>query len=229
MIARSFKSVAWVAAIGAAALICYMFSLRVAEERAGLAQLEAQILKTERSIRTLKTELGTRGRVQQLQHWASADFGFTSPGANQFLENDVTLARLDNPADAPAMEAPVQMAAAPAPVPAAPRIVQASAPAAPPVRPAVRQARAEPATPANPLLHRASVVRPEAPAAQARPAPRAAGAPVAAVAAARAPAAAAPAKPKAATARPAASLVNQRTLSDISARSQAERSARQAR
>jgi hypothetical protein len=225
MIARSFTSVAWVAAIGAAALICYMFSLRVAEERAGLAQLEAQILKTERSIRTLKTELGTRGRVQQLQHWASADFGFASPGANQFLENDVTLARLDNPADAPAMEAPVQMAAAPAPVPAAPRIVQASAPAPAPARPAVRQARAEPTAAANPLLHRASVVR--APAAQARPAART---PVAAAATVRAPAAAAPAaKPKAAAPRPAASLVNQRTLSEISARSQAERTARQAR
>ena len=47
MIARSFKSVAWVAAIGAAALICYMFSLQVAEERAGLAELEGEIVQLE--------------------------------------------------------------------------------------------------------------------------------------------------------------------------------------
>jgi hypothetical protein len=40
---QGFKSVMWVAAIGAAALICYMFSMRVAEERAGLAELESQI------------------------------------------------------------------------------------------------------------------------------------------------------------------------------------------
>ena len=66
MIARGFKPVVWVAAVGTAALGCYMLSLRVAAERAELAGLEREIVSTQQQIRSLQTELGTRGRVQQL-------------------------------------------------------------------------------------------------------------------------------------------------------------------
>jgi hypothetical protein len=152
MIARRFTSVVWVAAIGTAALACYIFSAQVAEERAGLSDLEAQIRRTEQSIRTLKTELGTRGRVHQLQHWASADFGFTAPTAGQFLEGEVTLASLDAPVAAPALEAPVQTAQAPAPVAELPRAIQAAAPRQA-EKPVVRQASAERS--ATPALRRA--------------------------------------------------------------------------
>jgi len=118
MSARSFKSVGWVAGIGAAALTCYMFSLSVAAERAELAELDSQIVELRSSIRTLNTELGTRGRVHQLQHWASADFGFTAPAASQFLENEVTLAQLEVRSETSPMEAPVRMASAPQAAPA---------------------------------------------------------------------------------------------------------------
>lgn len=111
MIARNFKAVGWVAAVGVAALICYMFSLRVAAERAELDRLDRQIAQVQGSIQTLNTELGTRGRVQQLQHWASNDFGFQAPTAGQFVDGEVALARLDV-RDEPAVEAPVQMASA---------------------------------------------------------------------------------------------------------------------
>ena len=57
MIARGFKPVAWVAAIGTAALGCYMLSLRVASERAELTGLERRIVNTQKSIRSLQTEL----------------------------------------------------------------------------------------------------------------------------------------------------------------------------
>ena len=201
MIARSFKSVAWVAAIGFAALICYMFSLKVAEERAGLDQLDAQIGQVERSIRTLRTELGTRGRVHQLQHWAAADFGFTSPGAGQFLDSETTLARLEMPVEASAVEAPVRMAAAPAQAPQPAQVVQASAPApaAAPARPAVRQAAVTPQAAERPLLRQAALARAEAPAA-ARPAAATRPAPAAARTTARA-APPAPAGPAPAAAR----------------------------
>jgi hypothetical protein len=66
MIARSFKSVIWVATVGGAALACYMVSLRVATERADLVKVEHQILAAKREIRMLQTELGTRGRMSQL-------------------------------------------------------------------------------------------------------------------------------------------------------------------
>ena len=44
MIARGFKPVVWVAAVGAAALGCYMLSLRVAAERADLTSLQHRIV-----------------------------------------------------------------------------------------------------------------------------------------------------------------------------------------
>lgn len=202
MIARRFTSVVWVAAIGSAALTCYIFSSQVAEERAGLSELEAQIRRTEQSIRTLKTELGTRGRVHQLQHWASADFGFTAPTAGQFLEGEVTLASLDAPvaAPAPAPEAPVQMAQAPAATAQLPRAIQASAPHQA-ERPAVRQASAERTT--APALRRAVADAAETPAVT-----RAAARTV----------------PSTATPRRAA-LVGESTLRDLDSRARDERSA----
>jgi hypothetical protein len=205
MIGRGFKSVVWVATIGIAALVCYMFSLRVAEERAGLAELEGQIRQAEQSIQTLKTELGTRSRVHQLQHWAAADFGFASPTAGQFLRDEVTLASLDMPAAAPALESPVQVAAAPIAAPEQRKPVQAVAPVPAPSRPALRQASTQPAADRT-LLRRASVVEASA-----------------------APAAAARAKPaKPAAARPPATrpaLVKDRTLQAIDRSARAERGA----
>lgn len=201
MIARGFKSVAWVAGIGGAALVCYIFSLQVAEERAGLTELEAQIRRTEQSIRTLKTELGTRGRVHQLQHWAASDFGFASPTVDQFLADEVTLASLDAPVAAPAMAAPVRMASAPAPMVELPQPVQAAAPARTPDRPAVRTASAETVPAERPLLRRAAVV--EAP----EPAPRTHAGSQA---------------PKPETSRPAG-LIDERTLRDLDSRARAER------
>lgn len=156
MIATGFKSVAWVGGIGSAALVCYMFSMQVAEERASLAQLEAQIRRTEVSIQTLKVELNTRGRVHQLQHWASSDFGFTSPKAAQFLDDEVKLASLQSPQEAP-MEEPVRVADAPAAPADLPKPVQAAAPAPAPQRPVVRQASAPSNEAQRTLLRRAAV------------------------------------------------------------------------
>ena len=44
MIGRGFKSVGWVAAVGGAALGCYMLSLQVASERADLARVSVMAL-----------------------------------------------------------------------------------------------------------------------------------------------------------------------------------------
>jgi len=247
MSARSFKSVGWVAGIGAAALTCYMFSLSVAAERAELTQLEGEIVQLQRSIRTLNTELGTRARVNQLQHWASADFGFTAPAASQFLENEVTLAQLEVRPETSPMEAPVVMANAQPPAPAMPRVVQASAssPAPAPARPSVTNA-AQPRTQgqaqaaAQPLVRQASVTRTPLAAAGPRNTARTvstgrAGTPAttpqpASRTPSRAPVTAARATtpaPRAATR--ATSLLNERTLRDLNSRERAERGDRAAR
>ena len=66
---RGFRSVGWVAAVGGAALSCYILSLQVATERSDLAKVEAKIISTKQQIRSLQTELGTRGRLTQLEQW----------------------------------------------------------------------------------------------------------------------------------------------------------------
>ena len=81
MIARGFKPVAWVAAVGTAALACYMLSLQVAAERAELAGIERRIVATHRAIRSLQTELGTRGRLQQLEQWNAEVLALSAPAS----------------------------------------------------------------------------------------------------------------------------------------------------
>ena len=126
MIARGFRPVAWVGAIGAAALSCYMLSLQVATERADLASLEQRIVATQQDIRTLQTELGTRGRMQQLEQWNAEVLALSAPVAGQFIPDHVSLARFDT------REQPLDQADV--------RLASADVPPAPPVAAPVRQA-----------------------------------------------------------------------------------------
>lgn len=112
MIARSFKSVGWVAAVGAAALGCYMLSLNVAAERADLARVERQIIAAKQDIRALQTELGTRGRLAQLDRWNADVLALSSPTSAQYLDNAFVLARFDQPEKTIEERAEVHLAAA---------------------------------------------------------------------------------------------------------------------
>src|SRR6185295_2689767 len=101
----------WVAAVGTAALGCYMLSLRVASERADLTNLERQIVATRQQIRSLQTELGTRGRLQQLEQWNNEVLALAAPVSGQYLHANVQLARFGTAPPA-ALDAPeVRMAA----------------------------------------------------------------------------------------------------------------------
>ena len=171
MIARGFKPVAWVAAIGTAALGCYMLSLQVAAERSELAGLDQRILRTRQDIRSLQTELGTRGRLQQLEQWNMEVLALSAPVAGQFLESGLTLARFDT-REAPAQVhdrvrlASAEMVPPPSAVPAArSAIAQASANRpAEPIReqPLVRRASLEiaPVATAAPVRTAAAPTRP---------------------------------------------------------------------
>ncbi|HEY0028613.1 MAG TPA: hypothetical protein VGC35_12160 [Allosphingosinicella sp.] len=154
MIARGFKSVIWVGAVGSAALACYMVSLRVATERAELTRVEAQIIAAKRDIRSLQTELGTRGRMSQLEQWNAEVLALSAPTSAQFLPDQVTLARFDQPETTlEERSAQVRMASAEAapesPASAAPSapVVQAAMPQSAPARPLVRQASFTPDAP----------------------------------------------------------------------------------
>jgi hypothetical protein len=169
MIVRGFKSVIWVATVGGAALSCYMVSLQVATERAELAKVERQILAAKREIRSLQTELGTRGRLSQLEHWNAEVLALSAPSSAQFLQDEVKLARferIDPTLDERSAE--VRLAAlstgdeVPA-VPARPRIVHAVAPSAAPALPTVHRASYTPSQAIAAPAPRQSVAEPQAP------------------------------------------------------------------
>ena len=115
--ARSFRSVFMVASCAGAALGCYLVSLRVASERAALEEVETRIVLAQRDIRLLQTEIGTRGRLAQLERWNVKVLALSAPSADQFLEGGFQLARLGRPDPVQAVDAPVVLASAPAPHP----------------------------------------------------------------------------------------------------------------
>jgi hypothetical protein len=181
MSARSFRSVFMVASCAGAALGCYLVSLRVASERAALEQVETEIVLAQRDIRLLQTEIGTRGRLAQLERWNVKVLALSAPSADQFLEGGFALAKMVTPRGKVDLDAPVVLAAAPAPGPKP----QLSAD-----RPA--DAQAGEGLSARDMMHVASIKRQIAPAADTAP-----------KAAAPRPAAAKPAEKTAAPSKPA--------------------------
>ncbi len=115
MSARSFGSLFMVASCAGAALGCYLVSLRVASERAALENVETRIVLAQRDMRMIQTEIGTRGRLSQLERWNAGAFSLSAPAAAQFLEGSFELAKLTQPEHQVDFKAPVVLASAPAP------------------------------------------------------------------------------------------------------------------
>ena len=113
MSARGFGSVLSAGAVVGAALGFYLVSLRVASERAALENVETRIAMTQRDIRLLQTEIGTRGRLAQLERWNVKFIRLSAPNADQFVDGGFQLATLVAPQKRPAIEAPVVLASAP--------------------------------------------------------------------------------------------------------------------
>ena len=91
----------------------YLVSHRVASERAALEEVETRIAMTQRDIRLLQTEIGTRGRLAQLERWNVKFIRLSAPNADQFVDGGFQLATLVAPRKQPAIEAPVVLASAP--------------------------------------------------------------------------------------------------------------------
>jgi hypothetical protein len=153
MMAPGFKPVGWVAAVAGSAIGCYMLSLNVASERSELLRIEQEIIATKQDIRGLQTELGTRGRLAQLEQWNAEVLALSAPTTPQFLEDEVKLARFDQTAPGLEERAEVRMAAAEAVAEPA-RKIEA---------PVLKISAPEAAAPArNPMLHQASLTVPAA-------------------------------------------------------------------
>ena len=97
MSGSSFRSVFMVASCAGAALGCYLVSLRVASERAALEEIETEIVMAQRDIRLLQTEIGTRGRLAQLERWNVKVLALSAPSADQFLNGGFELAKMTTP------------------------------------------------------------------------------------------------------------------------------------
>lgn len=145
MSSRSFGSLFMVASCAGAALGCYLVSLRVASERAAVEDVENRIVLAQQDVRVLQTEIGTRGRLSQLERWNAGAFELSAPAATQILQNGFELAKLTQPQQKVEFQAPVVLASAPAP--AAPKPLQ------------VTSAETDGGTAASPsaLLHEASL------------------------------------------------------------------------
>ena len=113
MSARGFGSVLWAGAVAGAALGFYLVSLNVASERAELEEVETRIALAQRDIRLLQTEIGTRGRLAQLERWNVKFIRLSAPSADQFVDGGFQLAAMVTPQRKPALEAPVVLASAP--------------------------------------------------------------------------------------------------------------------
>jgi len=122
----SFRSLTMAATCATAALGCYLVSLRVASERAALEDVETQIVVAQLYLRVLQTEIGTRGRLSQLERWNAGAFALSAPSADQFLRGGFELARLTQPERQVDFQAPVVLASAPKPEPQKPPIGEAS-------------------------------------------------------------------------------------------------------
>jgi hypothetical protein len=103
-----------------------------------MEDLDQQIAMTQRDIRQLQTEMGTRASLRQLERWNVEALALSAPKAGQFRATESALKSIDGgtlPLDG-FTPPPVMVAAAtrPATAPAAPaeqKIAMASAPAAP--------------------------------------------------------------------------------------------------
>lgn len=113
MSARGFGSLISAGAVAGAALGFYLVSLRVASERAALEGVETEIAMAQRDIRLLNTELGTRGRLAQLERWNVRFIRLSAPTADQFVDGGFQLATLVKPQARPTIDAPVVLASAP--------------------------------------------------------------------------------------------------------------------
>lgn len=161
MIATRLSSVWQVAGVAAAALCCYLVSQSVAAERTGLSKVDRQIAQANDEIARLQTELGTRGRMAQLESWNTKVLELKAPRPAQFVADGTQLVALYATKGRPALQLDPNIVAQqgdttkvtyqPAPAPAAPSV--APVPNRVPDAPDVAPPRA--------LLQTAAFVRPK--------------------------------------------------------------------
>ena len=137
--AYRLKGAGWLLTCVGVALAFYLVSLRVADERKRVEQVNARIALAQRDIRALETEFDTRANLVQLERWNGDTLALAAPGAGQFVHDEAALAAIDV-RGGPLAGAEVRTAALIVPAAAPPAVL----PAAP--APALALAHAAPVT-----------------------------------------------------------------------------------
>lgn len=90
--------------------VCYLaLHLKVHAVQSEVVRSERQIIALEGEKTLLETEFETRASQEQLASWNRIDFGYTAPGADQFVHNARQLAKFGMPR-APGAPAPILVA-----------------------------------------------------------------------------------------------------------------------
>lgn len=102
--ANRLRSIGWLALLAVCGVLVLVLAFRVNALKSEVHKSENRIVALKQEKMYLETEFETRANQQQLEAWNNLDFGYTAPGAGQYLEGERQLAALGKPAgpDAPA-------------------------------------------------------------------------------------------------------------------------------
>lgn len=108
----ALRRIGWSVLIALCCAVLFGLALKVNAVRSEVRRADARIVALKRETIYLETEYETRANQQQLAAWNAVDFGYSAPGAGQYLENVRQLAQLGQAAG-PGAPAPIRVAAAP--------------------------------------------------------------------------------------------------------------------
>jgi hypothetical protein len=105
------RQASWIATLLVCTALFVALTLKVNTVKSEVRLAERRIVSLERQKLLLETEFETRANQQQLAAWNNVDFGYSAPGADQFLETERQLANLGTPRAKGAPE-PIRVAGA---------------------------------------------------------------------------------------------------------------------
>ncbi|WP_052761934.1 hypothetical protein [Aurantiacibacter luteus] len=107
--ASRIRRIGWIAVLTVCLALYTVLHVKVNAVRADVVNAERRIVALEESNLLLETEFLTRTNQLQLAAWNRVDFGFQSPEAGQFIEDNRQLASFGKPRGADAPE-PIRLA-----------------------------------------------------------------------------------------------------------------------
>lgn len=106
------RQIGWAVVLATCFALFAVLTFRVNAVKSGVALAERQIIALEREKLVLETEFQARASQQQLGDWNRVEYGYLTPAANQYLENERQLASLGIERGIGAPE-PIRVASAP--------------------------------------------------------------------------------------------------------------------